>query len=195
MTIGERIRNERKARGISMSELGKRIGVTAAAISRYELGQRELTLNNLERIANALGIHIFDLVDIGAKLDAISEEFEKEGFGFEIVPIAGKSEEVTPEKLDEIKKILESDVRCVYNGITDEQKRKFGDILAPEREPAILYNRKLTSSERINSAISQMTEEGLMRVADYAEDILPRYQRQQPAAPPPDAPETPPEGE
>lgn len=55
---------------------------------------------------------------------------------------------------------------------------------------------------RAVNSMEQMTEEGRSKVADYAEDILPRYKH--PAAPappegtdttpPPDAPETPPEG-
>lgn len=60
---------------------------------------------------------------------------------------------------------------------------------------------------RINEAVNQMTPEGQVKVADYAEDILPRYraetglestpapQEGKDTTPPPDAPETPPEGE
>ena len=68
MTIGEKVREQRKAAGLTMAELGKRIGVTAAAISRYELGQRELTIDTLQSIADALDIHIFDIVGIGDKM-------------------------------------------------------------------------------------------------------------------------------
>ena len=59
---------------------------------------------------------------------------------------------------------------------------------------------------RINEAVNQMTPEGQVKVADYAEDILPRYRAETPpestlapqegkdTTPPPDAPETPSEG-
>lgn len=40
------------------------------------------------------------------------------------------------------------------------------------------------SQARANVAMEQMTEEGRSKVADYAEDILPRYRRQEPAQPP-----------
>lgn len=63
-----------------------------------------------------------------------------------------------------------------------------------------------TPIERVNRDMAQMTDEGQIKVADYAADILPRYRVQQApqppppsqedtdTAPPPDAPETPPEG-
>lgn len=61
--------------------------------------------------------------------------------------------------------------------------------------------------QRTNNAFDQMTAEGQNKVADYAEDILPRYRRQEAAepipreseskdtTPPEPPPETPPEGE
>lgn len=47
-----------------------------------------------------------------------------------------------------------------------------------------------TPKERINAALDQMTPEGQDRVADYAEDILPRYQ----ASPAPESTPASPEG-
>lgn len=41
-----------------------------------------------------------------------------------------------------------------------------------------------TPIERTTRDMSQMTQEGQEKVADYAEDILPRYRRQEPAQPP-----------
>lgn len=197
MTIGERIREERKSCGISMAELGQRIGVTAAAVSRYELGQRELTIDTIERIANALGIHVFDLVGIGTELDKRRITADQ---------IEPNPDKLTPEKKQVLEEILTSDARNLYDMLTDGQKNEFWDILAIGREPAIFYN-KSSYINRIEATISKMTEEGQRRVADYADDILPRYRAetapQSPSAPqdgkdttpPPDAPETPPEGE
>lgn len=197
MTIGERIREERKSCGISMAELGQRIGVTAAAVSRYELGQRELTIDTIERIANALGIHVFDLVGIGTELDKRRITADQ---------IEPNPDKLTPEKKQVLEEILTSDARNLYDMLTDGQKNEFWDILATGREPAIFYN-KSSYINRIEATISKMTEEGQRRVADYAEDILPRYRAETtPESPPapqegtdttstPDAPETLPEGE
>ena len=49
MTVGERIREKRRALGISMAELGEILGISAAAVSRYELGQRQIKLEMLKK--------------------------------------------------------------------------------------------------------------------------------------------------
>ena len=50
-----RIQQAREELGITQQELATRLGCTQAALSNYELGKRRLYLNNLERIASALG--------------------------------------------------------------------------------------------------------------------------------------------
>ena len=55
MTLGERIRLKRCEHGLSMRELGERLGITVTAVSRYESGQREPSLDMLLRLADALG--------------------------------------------------------------------------------------------------------------------------------------------
>ncbi len=62
MSVGEKIREVRKQQGLSMAELGKRLGITAAAISRYELGQRQIRIDTLRRIAAALNADWLDLI-------------------------------------------------------------------------------------------------------------------------------------
>lgn len=61
MTIGERIRERRQARGLTMEELGHKISATAAAVSRYELGQRNINIDTLQRIATALDVPFIEL--------------------------------------------------------------------------------------------------------------------------------------
>ena len=62
MDIGERIRDRRQSKGLTMEELGKEIGTTAATISRYELGQRNVSLEVLNNIATALEIDLWELI-------------------------------------------------------------------------------------------------------------------------------------
>lgn len=82
----------------------------------------------------------------------------------------------------------------------------FGDGTGYDGPITINQGAHLDAITRINRNISQMTQEGQEKVAGYVEDILPRYRAetapQSPPAsqegkdttPPPDAPETPPEG-
>lgn len=54
-TIGDRIRNRRKELGLTQSSLGKRIGISAPAISQLEKGESKApSSENLLALANAL---------------------------------------------------------------------------------------------------------------------------------------------
>lgn len=59
-----RIREARKAAGITQDELAKKLGVNRATISKYETGAIDLPSSQLQRLADALGIHILDLVGL-----------------------------------------------------------------------------------------------------------------------------------
>lgn len=185
MTIGEKVREQRKAAGLTMAELGKRIGVTAAAISRYELGQRELTIDTLQSIADALDIHIFDIVGIGDKMKKLRFEYA------DIVPLPGKEAEFTPEKKAKLERLLSKGTAALYDEISDDQKREFWEMLIDGGgAPKFKLN---SDRERLNSILEQMNDEGYTKVADYAEDILPRYRREDAPEPAPsaEAPQTP----
>lgn len=56
MGVGERIRQLRWKKGMKLEELGEKVGLTAAAMSRYELGQRKISVELAARIAEALGV-------------------------------------------------------------------------------------------------------------------------------------------
>ena len=58
-----RLRLAREQRGISQRDLGKAMGVSAATISRYETGERKLTVEVAKRIASVLDqdrVNLFD---------------------------------------------------------------------------------------------------------------------------------------
>lgn len=61
MTIGDRIKAAREKAQMTQSELGNRIGVSGVAIMRYEKNQRQPRLEQLQRIADALGIQPWEL--------------------------------------------------------------------------------------------------------------------------------------
>lgn len=57
-----RIREQRERAGLSAAKLGKLIGVSGTAVLRYETGEREVTLNTLEKIADALNLEVRHLI-------------------------------------------------------------------------------------------------------------------------------------
>lgn len=60
--LGERIRELRKARGMTQSDLAERLGVTQALIASYESARRSVPLRKLCMLAEALGVSIEDCV-------------------------------------------------------------------------------------------------------------------------------------
>lgn len=56
MSIAERIKEARNAKGMTQTELGKAIGQTAGAVTNYEKGTREPNIHKIKEIAAALGV-------------------------------------------------------------------------------------------------------------------------------------------
>lgn len=63
--VGEAIRKARKAQNLTQEQLGERIGVQRAQISRLEKGKSVITLPTMCRVFKALGITTAAL-DLGA---------------------------------------------------------------------------------------------------------------------------------
>lgn len=53
----------REKRGLRQSELAQMLGMDQANVSRYESGERRLTLENAIRIAHVLGCTVEELVE------------------------------------------------------------------------------------------------------------------------------------
>lgn len=58
MTIGERIREERKKQGLTQKRLGELCGIAEPTIRKYELGKLNPKYQTLQKIAGALNISI-----------------------------------------------------------------------------------------------------------------------------------------
>ena len=63
MTIGERIKQARKAKGISQRELGAILGCKQQNLAQYENGKRNMNVNSLLKIAEALHVPVSSLID------------------------------------------------------------------------------------------------------------------------------------
>lgn len=160
MTIGERIKQVRTKKGLTQKQLGSISGTSEITIRQYELGKRQPRLEQLRRIADALGISL-DL-------------------------------------------LLSKDEANLYDiGVSEGQ------------EALIQVYRDLDgySFNRIEAflihAFSILNDEGQKKAVERVEELteIPRYRRPDApepplsstevvdTAPPPDAPETPSEGE
>lgn len=80
MSIAARIRAFREAAGVTQAELGRRLGVGQSAVQKWEAGTRDLSVTDLERLADAIGLSpaLFvagraDAVVYAAKLNAVAD--------------------------------------------------------------------------------------------------------------------------
>lgn len=64
MTIGERIREIRKSRGLTQKELGERLGLSYQSIAQWENNLRKPKSETILKIATALGVRYEDIVGI-----------------------------------------------------------------------------------------------------------------------------------
>lgn len=192
MTIGECIKNARKKAKLTQAQLAEKSGVAAISIHQYETGKRKPRLEQLTRISKALGIHIFDLVGISELIKQFKVEFKG-------------PDGLSPEDDAKISDLLSMDQFEIYNISSDETKNAFWNILF--ESDAIPKFQLESNRERIDHILNQMSDEGQQKVADYAEDILPRYRAEttpestpappegKDTTPPPDALQRPQEGE
>ena len=56
--VSQKIRDARKAQGITLKQLGEKLGVAESTVSLYESGNQNLTIETLQKVADALNIDI-----------------------------------------------------------------------------------------------------------------------------------------
>src|ERR1700691_40049 len=61
-TFGQRLRHLRRAQGLTLSELGERVGRSPSPLSLSETARREPKLSLIEQLAAALGVPVSDLL-------------------------------------------------------------------------------------------------------------------------------------
>jgi transcriptional regulator with XRE-family HTH domain len=62
-SIGAKIRREREKLGTSQEEFGKLAGVHRTYVGMVERGEKNITIHNLIRFADALKLQVRDLID------------------------------------------------------------------------------------------------------------------------------------
>jgi len=64
--IGARIRSVREAKGLSQGDLERATGLLRSHLSRIEHGHTTPSIENLERIAAALGMRLYEILNVEA---------------------------------------------------------------------------------------------------------------------------------
>lgn len=63
LVLGRRLRHHRRARGLTLEELGREVGKPAPYLSLLENGKKQPRLNLVVDLAGALGVEVSDLLD------------------------------------------------------------------------------------------------------------------------------------
>ena len=74
MTLGERIREQRKAKGMSQEMVAGHLGVSRQAVAKWESGQSAPSAENLHRLAELLGTTAGSLLDSPAVGSGAAEQ-------------------------------------------------------------------------------------------------------------------------
>ena len=61
LTLGEKIRTLRKGK-MTQPELAEKIGVHEMTVSRWELGKRKPSINEIQKLASVLGVPVTELL-------------------------------------------------------------------------------------------------------------------------------------
>jgi transcriptional regulator with XRE-family HTH domain len=78
-SVGENVRRERQRAGVSLRDLARRVGVSPAFLSQFELGQSQAAVNTLFAIATELNLSIDAL--LGHSVDASAAASDGAGPG------------------------------------------------------------------------------------------------------------------
>jgi transcriptional regulator with XRE-family HTH domain len=68
--IGRRVARARRDRGWTQERLAEAIGIEAVTMSRWETGDRALSISTLADVARVLGVRLGDLLDADRPLPA-----------------------------------------------------------------------------------------------------------------------------
>jgi XRE family transcriptional regulator, master regulator for biofilm formation len=106
--FGKRIKNYRKARGLTQEELGEKVGgVSKSFISKLENEKTDPSLEMLSKIAWILKVDVGDLVSDKNKIE-LSGELKDDGLKWLLIGNELEKEGITPEQVKEWAEIAKS---------------------------------------------------------------------------------------
>lgn len=120
LTLGEKIKEFRQNKKLSQKTLGERAGMSQQMIAQYESGKRQPKIETLKRIANALEIELWEIVDLD-QMDVDTRMQE----------ITNMMRQLSPEGLLELDKAISDSLKPdrqslidIYDNMTDSGRQK-----------------------------------------------------------------------
>ncbi|XID92298.1 helix-turn-helix domain-containing protein [Paenibacillaceae bacterium WGS1546] len=100
--IGARVRSIRKAKGLTQEQLAELASTSHSYIGDLERGERNVTLQSLQKISDALGVSFFELFQYGE----FAEIQKKNSTIWKIIELLGDKEDADVKKALDILKAL-----------------------------------------------------------------------------------------
>ena len=98
--IGNKIKNARKAKGLTQAQLAKRLGIAYQNIGQWESGKRSPKLETIKAISKALGLKDYELLDPIAYEYGVSQGINLETWGNKMVEDCLAAEGYTYSELE-----------------------------------------------------------------------------------------------
>lgn len=180
MYQGTKLKEARKAKGMSQIELAAALGVSVPAISRYEAGQRNLRPDQLEAAAAILGISAIDLLDVEPEKRAELEQIQEILSGIQERELEGQYLSEADLWIQPIYDFLK---RLIDRELAIATLKMDAQL---DSDPSKQEERKIKKRiNRLNSIVETLNDEGQRRVIELAKDLscIPTYQRTPPSGP------------
>ncbi len=123
MSVGENIRKIRKSKGLTLEQVGNKVGLPKQTIQRYESGAiRNIPYDKLIAIAKALGCSGGDFF-IDEVVNYTSEDFYTPGNAKEVVNLLHDKEAMNlVKKFNKLSSANKKIVMSLVDGLIDNQK-------------------------------------------------------------------------
>lgn len=100
MELGKRIKKIREEKGFTQQQLADKLGISIHTVSKYEQGQREPSMEIMNKIANILKVELFEfIVDKEDVLKKWNVEFNNDALSKE-VQLHNLLQELYPDDYD-----------------------------------------------------------------------------------------------
>jgi transcriptional regulator with XRE-family HTH domain len=127
MSDGENIKNIRRRKGLTQEELGSLLGVGKSAVSRWESGEREVTLATMRSIAAGLGVPLEWLVEgLDSTDDSPGDErYQDNRQKNDTVYDSGRTD--TRTDMDGVSQVIPGETNPDHIGAVSERQENFND--------------------------------------------------------------------
>ena len=172
MTTGERIKKARIDRGLTQDDLAKALRTTKAAVSRYELNQRQLRVEQLNIIAKLTGVSVFELAGITSqkreeleRVSQIASEFEERFLAGEYI---SESDAWTSEAINFLKYLIERELAAATSAPQADESQD------PD------YKKRKRRMAKLAALFDQLNDAGQRSALDHLKNLsqINTFQRQ-----------------